>query len=181
MLPCTEALVKKGERARGGLAASCVEAPCQDLAARAVQGRHLPSPPRVGEIGAIFLIWSQGQPPKKAIWSLWKCGGRAGRVGQGSQSIEVRWFPNMSLTAWMLYISAFCLILAVKESMAWAGKLSSVSHVPKWKLLIISRPSFKKIVSKTGRESKVVLFQNGFIFKESALFDKKVSWAAPLA
>lgn len=38
----------------------------------------------------------------------------------------------------------------------------------------------KKIVSKTGSESKVTLFQNGFIFKESALFDKKVSWVAPL-
>lgn len=38
----------------------------------------------------------------------------------------------------------------------------------------------KKNVSKTGSESKATLFQNGFVFKESALFDR-VSWAAPLA
>lgn len=127
-----------GERVQGGLtAAGSIKASCHSLDARAVQEAIFPAHHALGRLGWFSHLKSETATKENNTVTVEEGEGRGGR---GSQSVEVQWFPNMSLTAWMLYISVFCLKLAVKESIAWAGKLSSVSHVPKWKVLIISRP-----------------------------------------
>lgn len=127
------------KRARGcwqlSTSKSCAKASLLELSRK-----PFPSPPHFGDTGVIFSSEVRDSYQKKQFVH---CERWEGRVGWGSQSMEVQWFPNMSVMAWMLYISVFCLILAVKESIAWAGKLGSVSHVPKWKLLIIPRPFLK--------------------------------------
>lgn len=110
MLQSTEALVKGVEGERETDSWLC-QRPMLRAGCQSCPGSHLPRPPCAGEVGVIFPSKIRDSNQKKQFSN---CGGRKGRMGRGSQSVQVQQFPNMLLTAWMLYISVFCLILAVK-------------------------------------------------------------------
>lgn len=113
--------------------------------------------PRVGEIGVVFPSEVRDSHQKKQFGHCGSMEGSPSGSGKSKRQSSV----ISKHVPYCLYALHFCfhLTLSVKEIIAWAGKLSSVSHVPKWKFLIISRPFLKKKFKKQEVNQKQPLFK----------------------
>lgn len=185
-LPCGsavgETLGRWQDRRKKGAAA-----PCRDMAAEAAL-MPLAKPAASCSDQADFPIWGQEKQPKKAILSSWKLERKNGLAESKCWSLIISKYVT---EAWMLYISVFCLVLAVKENIARAGKLNSVFHVPKWNHLIILRCLvlwffvFLFLIKSFGNQE---MNQKGSSFKTGSFSrnqhdltkKEKKSWSAPL-